>query len=66
MEDGRVARVADELTEEASTPGKVERVLGDVVGEVGETSVLPTFSQGCLALLLWREGEREGGRERRW
>ena len=68
VEDGGVARVAYELAEVASTPGKVECVLGDVVSELGQTGVLPALSQSCLALLLWRVGggsRRIGGEEER-
>ena len=59
VEDGGVARVAYELAEVASTPGKVKCVLGDVVSELGQTGILPALSQSCLTLLLWRGGRGE-------
>ena len=52
VKDGGIARVPHEFTEVATSSGKVERVFGDVVGEMSQTSVLPTFLQGRLTPLL--------------
>ena len=55
VEDGGVTRVADQLAEVATTTGKVQRVFADVVGEVGQTGILPALLQSRLTPLLCME-----------
>lgn len=60
-EDGRLAGVmSNELADPTLPPSEVEPVFREVVGEVGQTGVLPALIDGFLTLAL-----RGGGGEER-
>jgi len=52
-EDGSLPRlVADQLPDPSAPPGEVQSVFGDVVGKVGQPSILPALCYGLLSLAL--------------